>query len=726
VIDSHAIMSDDDATAGEGPLTGIRVLECSTGMAARVAGMLLAELGADVVRVVDGPVDGDDSPEGLCWDRGKLIASAGDGLVDAVVEAAHAVLADRPLPAGCRGRVVVTLPAYEAEGPYSGLAGDPLLLAGLGGIAAHHPASADVPVFPVVPTTGYIHGGLGAVAVVAALLEQRRTGAVRAATVSGLHACAAQMATIMLRGLDVEVTRPGRALRAGPNFRMYRAAGDEWFFLAALTPDLFVAALTALGCPELLLCPGIDGDPMNILVRERNRELTRQLEEKFLAGRRPDWLARLAAGGIPCAPVQSRPEWMDGEVLSGNAGLVQRNHPGRGPVRLPDIPIRFSETAGSSRPFARTAPGAAAVWPGAEAVRPAVEASPGRRPLAGVRVVDMASFLAAPLAASILADMGAEVVRIESPSGDPYRVFSLSYLAVNQRKRHAAIDLRRADGAEAARALISGADVVIENRGEHGLAKLGLPARLTEINPAVVHCAVSAFGQAPGMSEMPGFDPVFQALSGMAVAQGGSGEPVTTTMPVHDTAVGVLGALGVVAALLARERLGRGQHVGVSLAMANTFLQSAELTSFDSRPRCPVGGPDFPGPGVAHRFYRCRDGWVGVAAGEGRTGDLTAALGIDPEAPNGSISASFALLAVTDALAVLQAADVPAAPVLDEGDLQAAHLQRNRIFHIIEDPQFGRVEIVRSFCDWTPDGPPQPARSVPVGADTEGVLAELP
>lgn len=719
-------MGYDDAHAGPGPLHGIRVLEISDGMAARVAGMLLAELGADVARIVTGDPTPDQSPEGLCWDRGKRIVAAEGVVVAELVAAADAVLSDSVLPVGCEGRVVaVRMPPYEPTGPFADLAEDPLLLAGLGGVASHHPAMGDGPVYPVVPTTGYIHGALGAVALVAGLLERRREGVVRTGMVTGLHASAAQMATIMVRALETEILRPGRALRSAPNFRMYRAADDEWFFLAALTPDMFVEALSALGCPELLLAPGIDGDPINIMVKDRASKLTEVLEEMFARGRRDDWLAKLAAGAIPSAPVMDRSGWLGSEVLRGNRALVEEQHPELGPITLPDVPIRFSDTPGSARPLARPVAEARGIWAGSGGDEPPTTAPPGRRPLSGMRVIDMASFLAAPLAASILADMGADVIRLEAPSGDPYRVFTLSYLAVNQRKRHAALDLRRPEDRERFRRLLTGADAVVENRGPHGLAKLGLPPDLREIEPRMVQCSVSAFGEAPGMGEVPGFDPVFQALSGMAVAQGGSWEPISTAMPVHDTAVGALGALGIVAALLARETTGRGQRVAVSLAMANTFVQSAELTVYSSRPSQLVGGLDYAGPGPGHRYYPASDGWVAVAARPDDPAALAVALSVPLSGdPAQATARELARLSVAEAVERLRRAGVQAAPVVGAGDLDHDYLQRNGFSHVVVDPTFGPVRVVDVFSNWSPDGPPPPARSVPVGADTAEVLKD--
>src|SRR6201999_3971798 len=116
--------------------------------------------------------------------------------------------------------------------------------------------------------------------------------------------------------------------------------------------------------------------------------------------------------------------------------------------------------------------------------------------------------------------------------------------------------------------------------------------------PRLVRCSVSAYGRTGPFADLPGFDPVMQARSGMMLAQGGTGDPVASVAPVHDVATAALAALGILAALFARAGTGLGQHVTASLAGSSVFLQSGELTSFAGRPAAQSGGVDFPGPGA--------------------------------------------------------------------------------------------------------------------------------
>ena len=736
------------------PLEGVRVLECSTGIAARTAGMLLAELGADVVRLDLSPGDGsDDSPAGdalplsLCLDRGKTVLrreATGAPEVDRLRARADVLVIDespgqlargrtlRPAPELDQGLIRVWMPPYGGDGEWADLPDDPLLLAALGGLADHHPATRDVPVAPVVPTTAYVHGALGATAAVVGLLERQRHGRVRSVTVSGLHAAAAQMATIMAKGLDVEVFSPGKALRAGPNFRLYQAADATWFILAALTPEMFVQALSALDHLEVLLLPEVDGDPSRVLIPAVGALVGRSLDQLFATRPRQHWLDVLSGAAIPCAPVATRADWTRSEIAQVNNAFTTERDAVLGTVTLPDVPVALSATPGRSRPLPAGPPAdAETVWPVAPRDRfPAAPSS--EPPLGGIRVVDMATFLAAPFAASVLADHGAEVIKLEPPRGDPYRAYSIAFLAVNQRKRGLALDLKAPGGRSAFLRLLRGCDVLIENLRPGYLERLGLPAEvMRSARPDLIHCSVSAYGHSGPLAGAPGFDPIFQALSGLATAQGGAGEPVTTSMAPHDTAAGSLAALGIVTSLFVRERHGIGQQVLTSLARAASFLQSVELTTYKGRGDAAVGGTDFPGPSAWRRYYRCADGWIAVAA---KTPDaVTALLGVLGLAPGSAedaaanlIAGALATLTGADALAALGSAGVPACPVPDrKHELDDPFLVANRFSHVVTDPQFGRIRLVSGYADWAPAGPPPAAASFQVGEHTAELLLSV-
>ncbi|MFF3562443.1 CaiB/BaiF CoA transferase family protein [Streptomyces sp. NPDC002574] len=200
--------------------------------------------------------------------------------------------------------------------------------------------------------------------------------------------------------------------------------------------------------------------------------------------------------------------------------------------------------------------------------------SPQAGPLSGVLVADFSRILAGPYASMLLADMGADVVKVESPQGDDTRTWtppvrgdvSTYYLGVNRGKRSIALDLRNADDAAAARELARRADVLIENFRPGGLERFGLDfGSVSAANPGVVYASISGFGTGPGRN-VPGYDLMVQAISGLMSLTGDpAGPPFRAGISVFDVMAGNHAAIGILAALRHRDATGDGQHVEVNL-----------------------------------------------------------------------------------------------------------------------------------------------------------------
>src|SRR6516165_12138879 len=204
--------------------------------------------------------------------------------------------------------------------------------------------------------------------------------------------------------------------------------------------------------------------------------------------------------------------------------------------------------------------------------------------LDGLLVIDFTRVVAGPACTQTLADFGARVIKIENPDGgDDTRAYehaeiggeSAAYLSLNRNKRGIALDLAVPEAREVARELISRADVVVENFSASVMEKFGLDyASVAPTNPRLVYCAISAYGRKGPFASRPGFDPITQAESGFMSLNGfPDGPPVRTGPPIVDMATGMAACNAILLALLARERLGRGQHVEVALfdiAMAMT------------------------------------------------------------------------------------------------------------------------------------------------------------
>jgi crotonobetainyl-CoA:carnitine CoA-transferase CaiB-like acyl-CoA transferase len=223
-------------------------------------------------------------------------------------------------------------------------------------------------------------------------------------------------------------------------------------------------------------------------------------------------------------------------------------------------------------------------------------------PLAGRRIVDLSRVLAGPLATQTLADLGADVVKVERPGegddtrrwGPPFAGGDAAYfLSLNRNKRSVTVDLRSPSGVDAVRRLAADADVVIENFRPGLMAELGLGlGDLRDEHPGLITCSLTAFAEeAPGGTR-PGYDIIVQALSGlMSVTGEPGGEPVKAGVALLDVIAGLYGAIGILAALHERERTGRGRHVSVALfdaSVAAMVNQAANLLIGGMVPR-PMG-----------------------------------------------------------------------------------------------------------------------------------------
>ncbi|MGY1619953.1 CaiB/BaiF CoA transferase family protein [Geodermatophilus sp. SYSU D00691] len=213
-------------------------------------------------------------------------------------------------------------------------------------------------------------------------------------------------------------------------------------------------------------------------------------------------------------------------------------------------------------------------------------------PLAGLLVADFSRILAGPYATMLLADLGAEVVKVEGPRGDDTRTWqppvrssvSTYYLGVNRNKRSVALDLKDPGDVELAQELARRADVLVENFKPGGLARFGLDYdTVAATNPGVVYASITGFGSQPGGAELPGYDLIVQAISGLMSLTGPpDGEPYRAGVAVFDVMAGLHATIGVLAALNRRHETGTGQHVEVNLlasAMSGLVNQTSAFVA---------------------------------------------------------------------------------------------------------------------------------------------------
>ena len=388
-------------------------------------------------------------------------------------------------------------------------------------------------------------------------------------------------------------------------------------------------------------------------------------------------------------------------------------------------------------------------------------------PLAGIRVVDASTVLAGPYATMILADLGADVVKVEPPEGDATRgwgppwVGSASdgtrtaayFLAVNRNKRSIRLDLKTTDGAEVLRRLLAGADVLVENLRPGTLARLGFDdAALQAVSPGLVHLAISGYGTTGPAADRPGYDFVIQAVGGLMSITGDAdadgGHPTKVGVAISDVVTGLYAVIGILAALIERGAVGtgrgRGQRVDASL-LASTLavLVNQAQNAFVSGSAPGRRGNAHPNI-VPYETFATADGEIAVAVGSERQWprfceamELPELAGDPQYATNGdrvehrdalrlSLADRFLTRPSADWLARLDAADIPAGPIADVGaafaSAEAAALDMSVE---LEHPAFGviRQAGIPLRFERTPGAIRRPPPLL--GADADAILREL-
>jgi crotonobetainyl-CoA:carnitine CoA-transferase CaiB-like acyl-CoA transferase len=343
-------------------------------------------------------------------------------------------------------------------------------------------------------------------------------------------------------------------------------------------------------------------------------------------------------------------------------------------------------------------------------------------PLQGVRVLELGQIIAGTYGNQVLSDLGAEVIKVETPEGDlgripsvaPYRGLSALFLTFNRNKKSIVINLKTDAGREVFYELVKVSDVVVDNFRPGVLERLKVDyATLSRINPRIIQCSVTGFGEAGAYRDYPALDLIIQAISGHMAITGEPGRPpVRVGIPLADMSGGIYSCKGILAALYARERTGRGQRVEVSMfdAMLNLLSYIATLWL--------TGGVLPRPPGSAHEYsvpwqaFEAKDGHIVVATRqEGFWRKLCSALaepGLaeDPrfasnaerianrEALVPRLERIFRTRTVADWLERLRAAEVPAAPVnnLDGAFAEPPVAEREMIVEY-DHPEVGRVRL---------------------------------
>jgi crotonobetainyl-CoA:carnitine CoA-transferase CaiB-like acyl-CoA transferase len=645
-------------------LDAVRVIDATEGIAGPVATMILADFGADVVRIEDGDAVASELPGQVMWNRNKTIVSSFDTATDLIATADIVVTSsaqaaervglsvDGPQPAE---QVHLQLPAWvpprEPRGRLDALLADRMMQADYG-IARRQTSFGGGPVECVYPFVSYLQGAWGATAAIAALIERIRTGLGQRVVIDPLHGAIVAATTTMFA--DPKVALPTTSVGPGgpnPVFGTYQCGDGEWIFLGALGVKFQDVAFELLGTTDIVTHPRIAANREEIFAVDLRDRVRARIAEGFRRKQRSEWLNEFNAAGCPVSPVGERDEWLDHEQVIAMGQRVELTDPQVGPAVMGGSPVNFS--AFPAPVFAARRHVASASWREEPPTRPfpiaKPEILPGRGPLHGVKVLDLGTVLAGPYAGQLLAALGADVVKVETTKGDEFR--TRGYM-INRGQRSLSIDLRDPRGHQTFMHLVGKSNVVVDNFRPGVLNRLGIDLEsLRGANPEIVTASITGYGGVGPLGTQPGYDPVVQALAGIMAAQGADAEPVFCTVAVNDVASACLAALGTCAALY-QQAVGRGgQAVSTSLAAAATFMQSNELVRYPGRPPAERGGRDYPGPRAISRYYLCADGWVrlhlpsreaAVRAGLVDVADLT------EEETASSIASSVASMSVAE------------------------------------------------------------------------------
>jgi len=372
-------------------------------------------------------------------------------------------------------------------------------------------------------------------------------------------------------------------------------------------------------------------------------------------------------------------------------------------------------------------------------------------PLHGLRIIDLTSVVSGPLGTMLLADQGADVIKVEPPSGDHTRLvsnrrggFSASFLNNNRNKRSVGLDLKKPQGREVLMRLVAGADALVQNFRPGVVERMGVgEAAVRAVRPDIVYVSISGFGAEGPYAAKPVYDPLVQALSGLATVQAGSDEerPRLVRTIIPDKLTGYTAAQAITAALLARERTGVGQHVRLSMLESVVhFLWHSDMGSQtfvgDERPQAEAQS-------FIDLIYETADGYISVAVQSDRQWQaLCHALG-HPEWLDDPRFASVALrqenidarLGLTQEvlasntsahwLEVLEAADVPCVPVLKRSEMiHHPQVQATGIVVELDHPCAGRLRQARPAATFSAT-PVERLRGAPaLGEHNAEVLAE--
>ena len=618
-----------------GPYTDIRVLDFSRDMAGRYATMMMADMGAEVIRV-ESPdaVSNESNQSNRLFDRGKKsifldlsspegmtrltdILKSADMLFETwlVSEAKSAFLDYETVSKINPFLIYCSTPPYGDTGPMAEIPGDDGTVGAFTGIHEGQGGETGTPLFVRLPLVSYGTAFSICLAGASALLERNQSGIGQNVTVPLYSGSAIIQATSFIDGVNVPAPRKRPASASGglPTYRLYKCS-DDWLFMACGNNVFWNKMCIALEQYEFLEDERFTNAPWGISMDDWH-VISEVLEPLFGSNTREHWLKVLRDGDVPCGPAETR-EWFKNHPQAIYNGMMTTvEDPLLGLTEQPGPPIEMSESVPAIQ-------GPAPI-PGSTNVINVSEKSPNvpspgtskNHPLEGIKIIDLTGYIAGSYGTRLLANLGAEVLKIESFAGDGFRQNSAAFQGWNQGKQGMILNLKDPEGLAIVHDLVQDADIVAENfRG--GIAKrLKVDYEdLRKINPSLIYSTVTGYGSSGPSSHLPTFDPLIQAQGGAMRDQGGDGDPVFLRVAASDYSSAILSAFGMVSALYHRDRTGNGQRVEVSLVNSAFAYQAAEYFDYPGKKdETRLGSV---GNSADYRLYKASDGWIFLSCKE--------------------------------------------------------------------------------------------------------------
>ena len=713
-----------------GSLDGVRIIDFGQYIAGPLTAMMLGDQGAEVIRVdpPGGPVY--DTPANAVWNRGKRPATA-DVLIENFrprVMDRLGLGADRLLEAN-PALVYCSLPGFASDDPRAAL---PAWEGVVGAAtASYEPREAgSEPHYTAVPLASNFAAFTAVNSVTAALIARERTGLGQRIETPLFDAMFEAFGIRGQRLAGEPLAGPPLGVRDPLGGGFYQCEDDRWVQLLVMRPrhfDWFAEACFPAGWADEGLADRerLRGEP------ELAAELRRRLTALFRTKPGLEWQAIFNAAGTPFTICQTSEEWLRDEHAIATRSVVSVDDPELGPMTQAGFPVALASTPAPEPEPRRALDADHAAILEELASRPPPASGPSGVTLAGalggIRVIDTTQIWAGPTAGRVLAEYGAEVVKINDTSGEV-----LSHLHVNSGKQSLLLDLKSPGGLEVLWKLVERSQVFLQNFKLGTADRLGIGYDAVSAHrPDIVYASVSAYGYDGPRGDHRGWEPVGQALTGMQLRMDG-GEPAMQPFALCDYGTGLMAAYAVLLGLFHQLRSGEGQSVQGALSMTGTLHQTPFMFDYEGRSWDEPSGATARGSGPLQRLYEASDGWFFLGARVGDLGSVASVAGLEGATDRtgddlaDALAARFATRSMGEWVAALTSAGLGAhALVTIEDVMDDPWVRAHNLSVVRAHEDVGDVRMVGPSprLSATPVRVTAPAR--PPGSDALEVLDEL-